>query len=339
LQMLGPMARFKTTVVGTGNKIVLVGGGDPFLASTPARGAGRYPVRADITTLAQRTAAALKTAGISKVAVGYDASLFTGPAVNSHWPATYISQDVVPPISALWVDEGRGHNGYYVSDPALAAAQTFVAALKAQHIAVSGVPRKQKAPAPAAELAEVESSPVGEIIQQTLALSDNNAAEVLARHVGRVVEHDASFAGGAKGTFAVLTKLGVDLTGSAVYDGSGLSRQTRLTPTALMDVVKAVTSAQHPTLREVITGLPVAGFTGSLKRRFGTGLAAARGRVLAKTGTLTGVHGLVGVAADLDGDLIAFVFVVDRIPLVDNLAAQHQLDVMAGALGACHCGQ
>ena len=46
----------------------------------------------------------------------------------------------------------------------------------------------------------------------------------------------------------------------------------------------------------MLTGLPVAGFTGSLDYRFDDGAAAGRGRVRAKTGTLTGVHGLAGVA-------------------------------------------
>jgi len=92
------------------------------------------------------------------------------------------------------------------------------------------------------------------------------------------------------------------------------------------------------TLREVITGLPVAGFTGSLQERFDQGPAAARGRVLAKTGTLTGVHGLAGVATDLDGDLLGFVMIADRVAVPNTLPARHDLDLMAAALGACHCG-
>ena len=89
----------------------------------------------------------------------------------------------------------------------------------------------------------------------------------------------------------------------------------------------------------MIVGLPVAGFTGSLTNRFDTGEPAGRGRVRAKTGTLTGVHGLAGIAGDLDGNLMAFVLVADRVALRNNLDARVDLDRAAAELGACHCGR
>lgn len=338
LTALGPGTRFSTRVLGAGKRIVLVGGGDPFLASTPAAATGEYPVRATLTGLANRTAATLRKAGTTRVTLGYDTSLFTGPAVNPRWPATYVPENVVSPVTSLWVDEALDSNGFYVADPARTAATVFVAQLKAAGITVVGQPTERKAPAGATEIAVVRSAPVGEIVQQTLAVSDNLAAEVLARHVGATISGDASFVGGTKAIFEVLQGLGVDMTGSVAYDGSGLSRETKLTATSLIGTLEAAVSADHPLLREAITGLPVAGFTGSLKKRFDRAPDAARGRVLAKTGTLTGVHGLAGVAADLDGNLMAFVFVADRVGTFDGLAAQHALDLMAGSLGACRCG-
>ncbi|MCX6394870.1 MAG: D-alanyl-D-alanine carboxypeptidase/D-alanyl-D-alanine-endopeptidase [Propionibacteriales bacterium] len=335
LSAIGPTQRFSTRVLADGNRLVLVGGGDPFLASRPAAGAA-YPARADLTTLAQQTAAALVARGIGRVTLGYDASLFSGPAVNPHWPDTYVPENVVPPISALWVDEAADPAGRYVADPARAAADAFVTALRSQKVTVVGVPRERTAPASATEVAAVRSAPLGEIVQQTLAVSDNNAAEVLARHVGLATGGAGSSVDGLRGVFTVLGDLGVDVSGSTAYDGSGLSRENELTATTLLDVLEVAASARHPELREVITGLPVAGFTGSLQRRFDRGPAAAQGRVRAKTGTLTGVHGLAGIATDLDGNLMAFVFVADRA--TDALAARHQLDLMAAALGACRCG-
>jgi D-alanyl-D-alanine carboxypeptidase/D-alanyl-D-alanine-endopeptidase (penicillin-binding protein 4) len=338
LQSLGPMTRFSTRVLGVGDRITLVGGGDPFLASTPAAAKGHYPARADARTLARRTAAALTAQGITRVRLTYDASLFTGPGLNPRWPADYLPDDVVPPIRALWVDEGQV-NRQYVVDPAAAAARSFAASLARAGVKVLGPVRAGRAPTGAVEVAQMKSAPVGEIVQHTLAVSDNNAAEVLARQVALKVGLDPSFTGGATAVFRVLDELGVDLTGSRIYDGSGLSRQNRLTPRTLLDVLRTAASADHPTLREVITGLPVAGFTGSLQERFADGPAAARGRVLAKTGTLTGVHGLAGVAADLDGDLLGFVIIADRVPGSSSLAAKHEIDLMAAALGACHCGR
>lgn len=338
LAELGPMTRFATRVVAVGNRVVLIGGGDPYLATSPKRARGQYPRRADLSTLAKRTAAALKASGSRRVTLGYDAGLFTGPEINPRWPASYVPDGVVPPITALWADQGRAEGFGYAADPAAAAAKSFSLALARAGIAVVGPVAEKTAPASAAELARVESAPVGEIVQHVLEVSDNNAAEVLAHHVGGSARGDASFVGGSAGTLQVLRELGVPVVGSRVYDGSGLSRQDLLTPGILLGTLQAAASAEHPELRQAVSGLPVAGFTGSLKGRFDKGPAQARGRVRAKTGTLTGVRGLAGLATDVNGNLMAFVMIADRIALPDNLDAQQDLDRMAAALGACRCG-
>jgi len=337
LRSLGPMTRFSTRVVAVGNRLTLVGGGDPFLASRPGTAKGKYPARADTATLAKRTAAALVAQGTTRVRLTYDDSLFTGPSVNPNWPAGYRPDDVVPPISALWVDEGAVDHRY-VSAPAVVAARTFATSLARAGVKVVGPVRRATAPADAVQVAEVKSAPVGQIVQHTLSVSDNNAAEVLARQVGLKVAGDPSFAGGAAAVFKVLRGLGVDLAGSRIYDGSGLSRRNHLTATTLLDVLRVAASPDRPTLREVITGLPVAGFTGSLTERFDDGPAAARGRVFAKTGTLTGVRGLVGVAVDLDGDVLGFALIADRFAESSTEVVRHDLELIAAALGACHCG-
>ena len=104
-------------------------------------------------------------------------------------------------------------------------------------------------------------------------------------------------------------------------------------------MLRLAASDRHPELRPVLTGLPVAGFTGSLASRFDDGRPRGRGRVRAKTGTLTGVSALAGVATDLDGDPMVFVLMADRIELLDTLDARDALDALAAALGACHCGR
>ena len=48
---------------------------------------------------------------VTRVHLGYDDSLFSGPAVNPTWPDTYIPENVVSPITALWVNEGRQSAG------------------------------------------------------------------------------------------------------------------------------------------------------------------------------------------------------------------------------------
>ncbi|MGN6251521.1 MAG: D-alanyl-D-alanine carboxypeptidase/D-alanyl-D-alanine endopeptidase [Marmoricola sp.] len=339
LEVLGSSRRFATTVrrVPGTRRIVLVGGGDPFLASTPAAARGLYPARATTQRLAALTAAALHGQGVRSVGLGYDAGLFTGPAVNPTWPDTYLPEDVVPPISALWVDEAEGPDGRYVDDPAAAAAAVFARQLEADGIRVRGRPRSSGAPAGSALLASVRSAPVGEIVQRLITVSDNNAAEVLLRHVGLAARHDASFAGGTAAVRQVLQRLGVPVAGLHQYDGSGLSRQDRLEPHTLVGVLRAASSTAHPELREVITGLPVAGFSGSLARRFATAPHDGLGRVRVKTGTLTGVSGLAGLATDLTGTPMIVIAMADHLVLSRTEDARAALDRITAALGACTC--
>lgn len=338
LDVLGPGTTFSTRVQRKGNQVFLVGGGDPLLARTPKEAKGEYPPRADLTTLARRTAKALQEEQVRRVRLVYDDSLFTGPAVNPAWPDSYLPENVVPPITALWADEGHAPSWGFVEDPSATAAQLFADALRRNGIQVAGPPGHRKAPPDAVEVATVQSATVGQLVEHTIALSDNQAAEVLARHVGLAVLGDGSFAGGARAVRQTLTGLGVPMAGTRLYDGSGLSRQNLLTADALLSALRLAASEEHPELRKVITGLPVAGYTGSLRWRFDEAPLRAKGMVRAKTGTLTGVHGLAGVVTDRSGAEMAFVAIADRVPVAKTLDAREAIDDLAAALGACLCG-
>ena len=247
---------------------------------------------------------------------------------------------VVAPISALWVDEGRPATGLgRVADPPAAAAAAFAAALDRSGIRVVGEPRPGRADAEGAPLASVESAPLSEIVEQVLSVSDNEGAEVLGHHVGIATGGGAASRTGRGGVTRALDALGVPLRGAEVHDGSGLSREDRLAPGTLAAVLSLAASENHPELRAVVSGLPVAGFSGSLETRFEDAAPQGRGRVRAKTGTLTGVSALAGVATDLDGNPMVFVLMADRVALEDTLDAREALDALAAGLGACHCGR
>jgi D-alanyl-D-alanine carboxypeptidase/D-alanyl-D-alanine-endopeptidase (penicillin-binding protein 4) len=339
LAALGPDHTFGTTVVAGAStrEVVLVGGGDPLLARRPDGDA--YPPRADIVTLAKATARSLEDLGRLRIRLGYDTSLFDGPAVSPAWRASYVPDDVVSPVSPLWVDEGRERQELAprAADPALAAAQEFARALEWQGIVVRGRPRPVVAPTETTEYAAVRSAPLSQIVQWMLETSDNEAAEVLFRHVALATGRPGSFSGGAAAVREVLGDLGVDLSGARIHDGSGLSRRNRLSPRTLLSTLAVAASEDHPELRTTVTGLPVAGFTGSLTYRFDEAAPAGLGRVRAKTGTLTGVHALAGVLTDLDGTALSFVAIADRVSVSDTLDAREQLDRLAAALAACRC--
>jgi D-alanyl-D-alanine carboxypeptidase/D-alanyl-D-alanine-endopeptidase (penicillin-binding protein 4) len=161
---------------------------------------------------------------------------------------------------------------------------------------------------------------------------------VLFRQVGLTDGGDGSSTSARSAVQRLLAGQGIGMRGSVLYDGSGLSREDRMDPRLLVDVIRAAADPDHPDLRAVVTGLPVAGFTGSLAERFADGDPDGRGRVRAKTGTLTGVSGLAGIAQDLDGELLVFVMLADKVALADTLDARDALDAAAAALGGCRCG-
>lgn len=347
LLALGPEHTFTTRVVETrgstpsaSRSLVLVGGGDPFLASEPPEpDPDLYPARADVVTLARLTAATLRQEKVRRVSLDFDDSLFAGPAISPRWPASYVPDGVVAPIDALWVDEGRDPVGYgYLDDPATTAATTYAAALAREGIEVTGTPSRVVLGRRGHEVAAVTSAPLAGIVEHLLEVSDNQAAEVLLRQVGLATHDDGSFLGGQTGVRETLGGVGIDLAAPlALYDGSGLSRENRMSPSTLVDLLRLAASPEQPDLRPVVTGLSVAGFLGSLSDRFDTGDARAPGRLRAKTGTLSNVFALAGMTTDADGSPVVFALMADRIELDRTLEALETMDEAAASLAGCRC--
>lgn len=332
LTELDPQQRFRTRVMRDDDRLVLVGGGDPYLVTRKPREKA-YAVEADLTTLATRTAAALRRVDTTTVRLDYETSMFTGSDASPTWEDDYIGQNIVTPISALMVDGGVA-GGTRVDDPAKAAADTFVRLLERRGIEVTDSPVETKASSLADQVADVRSATVAQIVEAMIVQSDNEAAEVLLRHAAIEAGEPGSFDGGVAAVRAVLDDLDVDTSGLELFDGSGLSRDNRISPQTLAEVVAA--SARSAQTDSLVSDLPVGGFTGTLARRFGQagpGLGVVRG----KTGTLTGVHSLAGYVTDAEGTPIAFAVMTDRTRSINPFVTQAALDRVAAALADCTC--
>ncbi|MGH3453796.1 MAG: D-alanyl-D-alanine carboxypeptidase/D-alanyl-D-alanine endopeptidase [Nocardioidaceae bacterium] len=320
-------------------QVVLVGGGDPLLSSLSPRAADKlYPRPATLGELADATVSALEEQRVRRVAIGYDASRYAGPSDNPTWEPDYVP-DEVPPISPLWVDEGTNPANPYaaVLDPASSAAEAFATELVDRGIKLVGAPTAAPG-ATGQPLGAVDSAPLRDIVGHVLDTSDNAGAEILLREVGIATGRPGSFVGGVDGVREVLGGLGVPMRGIETFDGSGLSRANRVTLESLLAVLQVASDERHPELRDAVTRLPVAGYTGTLESRFiGDGADAGLGVVRAKTGTLSHVHGLAGTVVDRDGVAVAFVALVDRVPLQDTLDARGILDDIAAAVASCGC--
>lgn len=176
-----------------------------------------------------------------------------------------------------------------------------VEALRDSGITVSGKVRIVTDPREAAKsrietvIASRESPPLLGLLDQMLTSSDN----FLAEQIWRATAYRATGDGGVTSArrlerdWYVARKLPWIEPG---WDGSGLSRMNRVSASEMVAVLEVLQrSPWRPFLAEC---LPRSGISGTLKgRSFGT----ESGRVLAKTGTLSGATSLSGVMNDRAG--------------------------------------
>ncbi|MDT0404178.1 MULTISPECIES: D-alanyl-D-alanine carboxypeptidase/D-alanyl-D-alanine endopeptidase [Streptomyces] len=307
-------------------EVVLVGGGDPTL--TARKKAGDL---ASLRDLAERTAAALAGQGVREVTLSYDTTLYQGATIHPIGVNPNIAA-----VTPLMADEARTDDSTSgpaprIADPAADAARKF-GDLLTEHGVKATPPGPSKATTRASTLATVSSPPLAALVERMLTNSDNDLAEALARHTALAAGEKPDFAGGGAAITARLKQLGLPVKGADVKDGSGLDRRDRLTAGLLTALLAKAGDPAHPELRPVLTGLPVAGFTGTLTGRYTEGAA---GVVRAKTGTLTGVNTLAGTVVDTSGRLLAFAFLANDT--TNPTAAQGALDKAATALAACGC--
>ncbi|HEV7756011.1 MAG TPA: D-alanyl-D-alanine carboxypeptidase/D-alanyl-D-alanine-endopeptidase [Mycobacteriales bacterium] len=330
LAAVGPDRRLVTRAVAgtTPGAVVLVGGGDPTLAAGPA---GTYPGAARLDRLAAQVR---KAAGGPLRRVLVDGGLFTGPTTGPGWDSDIVTGGFGAPVTALTTDGGRRGPRTDARSPApdLAAGRAFARALGLPRSAVA----RGAAPAGARELGAVSSPPMLTMVEYLLTHSDNVLADTLARQVAIERRLPASFAGASEAIRATLAGLGLDAAADGQVDGSGLSRANRLTPALLTSVLAVAGSPDHPELRGVLTGLPVARYSGTLADRF-VGAPAGAGLVRAKTGTLSGVSALSGVLLDASGRRLAFAVVADGVPAAAQDSAEAALDRIGAALTRCGC--
>ncbi len=341
LAALGPDHRLTTRTAlepGTG-ELVLVGGGDPTLTARKEAGGTSRSSEAEsgggwasLRELAEKTAAALKKRDVRQITLSYDTTLYAGPELH---PIGV--NDNLAPVSALMADEARTNDSTRgpaprATNPAEDAATAFAAFLKADGIKTTA-PGPSKATHEAETLGTVSSPPLSSLVERMLTNSDNDIAEALARQTAVATGERPDFTGAGEAIRTQLDKLGLPVSKAVFKDGSGLNRDDRLTAALLTALLSTSADPAHPELRPTLTGLPVAGFTGTLTSRYTDGAA---GIVRAKTGTLTGVNTLAGTAVDQSGHLLAFAFLASDT--TDPAAAQSALDRTATALASCGCG-
>ena len=227
-----------------------------------------------------------------------------------------------------------------VENPALWSAKILKEALEKKGITIEGAARSaswqtadKQSVENTGELASVESQTLGEIVRQMNKNSVNLYAELILRTLGVKFGDEApdgsARANKTRGDDAAgiavikkwLTEKGVTFQETeSLKDGSGLSRLNFVTPET---IGRALIAASRIKESEIFkNSLPIAGTDGTLGGRLGS----ARGKILAKTGSIMYVNSLAGYAKN-ERETVAFVIVcnnetrkADSSVLIDQIA-------------------
>lgn len=338
LSTRGPAYRLETRVVAGPNpgEVVIIGGGDPTLS---VNGTGSYADAARLDSLASQVKTALGSRKPTKVI--YDSSLFSGPANYPGWLRQDLIDGFISNITPLMLDGAR-IDPKDLKDPSprqdqpdRAAAQQFAKLLGLPSSAVA----KGTAPEGAQQLGTVSSPPIARLVEMMLTESDNVVAEMLARQVALAANKPADFTNSIAAIKAAITKYGLDASKDKQVDGSGLADANQIAASLQTALLALSAKPEYPELSILLTGLPVAGYSGTLKDRYQEANAggAAVGLVRAKTGTLLAAASLSGIVVTKDGRLLAFALLADKLPGNDTPSAKAAQDRIAAALAACGC--
>jgi D-alanyl-D-alanine carboxypeptidase/D-alanyl-D-alanine-endopeptidase (penicillin-binding protein 4) len=152
------------------------------------------------------------------------------------------------------------------------------------------------------ELAVRQSPPLSEILKFLLKNSNNLYAEMLLRHLGKSIYPVGCVKGGLMAIGKFLEKAGIDSSTAVLQDGSGMAKSNLVSPHLLVQLLAFMKT--HPHSQTFFEALPVAGRDGTLKTRMAKSFA--KGRIFAKTGTLSTANSLSGYARTNHGEELIF---------------------------------
>ncbi len=173
-------------------------------------------------------------------------------------------------------------------------------------------------------LAEHDSLPLRQDIKVMLKVSQNLHAEMLLRTMGKQLSGEGSLAAGVNLLDGFVQDVGVPPDQFYFAGGSGLSRDTLVSPDALAKLLVFMARSEH--FQDFYNALPVAGVDGTLSDRFKH--TWAKGRIHAKTGTMEHVNSLAGYMDLARGQRLAFVIVTND-HAVHSAAAVKVIDRIA----------
>lgn len=169
----------------------------------------------------------------------------------------------------------------------------------------SGNYRAGRAPDNMRVLAKFNSLPLSQILQLMNKYSNN----VIARHLFLSLADDAPARDLLHARSAMQEWLAQQgITDAFIDNGSGLSRQTRISPAALATILQNIWA--HPYRPEIIASLPIWGVDGTLKQRPTKKITKGLARL--KTGNLNNVKAVGGIVRSANNTPYAVVIFTQK---------------------------
>lgn len=206
-----------------------------------------------------------------------------------------------------------------VGNPGALFADAFRTHLAAKGFGIEGVTTSSAIPLddampPAAEkIIDVYETPIADVLRRINQNSQNLFAECLHKYTGAAytttkgLSAPGSWASGERAVRDFLRRHSVDDREFTGRDGSGLSRENRVTARLMTDVLAAMHT--HRFAASYKASMATAGM-GELRRR----MKDLDGHLWAKTGYIRGVRALSGYINTRGGRWLAFSFIFNDIP-------------------------
>lgn len=210
---------------------------------------------------------------------------------------------------------GHNHDGVTAAfrhpDPVALFASVLRDRLDQAGITIQGNSIRRRGPPAGTHLITI-TSPISDSLVPINTHSNNSVADQLFFKLGHDFGSGGTRSGGQAAVRLALEQLGVSTHGLKAVDGSGLSRDNRVSPaqlTALLGAALRGVLSGNPNARLFRDSLAVMGESGTLDDRMRR--TPAQGNVFAKTGFIDGTSSLAGWAQDSTDRSIVFSIMVN----------------------------
>ena len=222
------------------------------------------------------------------------------------------------------VSVNHARETYYlnITRPAYYAASVFKEYLRQEGVEVTGKVRVGFVPEGAYEILSHSSMPLSLILRGLNKFSNNFVAEQILKTIGAdIYGPPGTTLNGLRAIDEYMQSLKYKPEGFSILDGSGLSRQNRLSPDQIVSVFQDM-YADLGVYPEFISALGVMGRDGNVLKRMNGHNSAERARV--KTGTLNSVSALSGYFQSADGERFAFSILMNDLKCSNGQAKRLQ---------------